>query len=283
MAILNYCITWRYLIIKNNGGICTLDKKLRVAIADDSSEVRSVLNHALGKTDYVEVVALCENGEQVLTVLKNQKIDLLILDIIMPYLDGMGVLEKIIDEHMTMPEVIVLSSVGNEEVVQHMMQMGVRYYMVKPFKTELLVRRIESIVHGSSTTPPRIYERPHTNRERSLDETITSIFLTIGIPAHIKGYQFLRKGVKMVMEEPTIINAITKQLYPGIAKTYDTSASKVERAIRHAIEVAWSRGKIENINKIFGYNIYTKNDKPTNGEFIALVADKLSMENRAII
>lgn len=260
-----------------------MDKKLRVAIADDSSEVRSVLNHALGKTDYVEVVALCENGEQVLTVLKNQKIDLLILDIIMPYLDGMGVLERIIDEHMTMPEVIVLSSVGNEEVVQHMMQMGVRYYMVKPFKTELLVRRVESIVHGSSTAPPRIYERPHTNRERSLDETITSIFLTIGIPAHIKGYQFLRKGVKMVMEEPTIINAITKQLYPGIAKTYDTSASKVERAIRHAIEVAWSRGKIENINKIFGYNIYTKNDKPTNGEFIALVADKLSMENRAII
>ncbi len=260
-----------------------MEKKLRVAIADDSSEVRSILNLALSNTNYVDVVSLCENGEQVITVLKEQKIDLLVLDIIMPYLDGMGVMERIIDENIPMPEVIILSSVGNEEVVQHMMQMGVRYYMVKPFKSELLVKRIESIVHGASNAAPKVFERTHNIRQSSLDETINSIFLTIGIPAHIKGYQFLRTGVKMVMEEPTIINAITKQLYPGIAKVYETSASKVERAIRHAIEVAWSRGKIENINQIFGYNIYTKNDKPTNGEFIALVADKLSLEKRAIV
>lgn len=114
-----------------------------------------------------------------------------------------------------------------------------------------------------------------------MDEEITSIFLTIGIPAHIKGYHFLREGVKMVMENHDLINSITKELYPGIAKQFNTTASKVERAIRHAIEVAWTRGRIEKINQIFGYNIYTKNDKPTNGEFIALMADKLSMERSA--
>ena len=118
-------------------------------------------------------------------------------------------------------------------------------------------------------------------RTRSLDEEITSIFLTIGIPAHIKGYHFLREAVKMVIEDGELINSITKELYPGVARRFNTTASKVERAIRHAIEVAWTRGRIENINNIFGYNIYTKNDKPTNGEFIALVADKLHIERSA--
>lgn len=117
--------------------------------------------------------------------------------------------------------------------------------------------------------------------EKSVDERISTMFITMGIPAHIKGYTFLREAVKMVIGNPDIINRITKELYPGIARTYDTSASKVERAIRHAIEVAWTRGKIENINDIFGYNVYTRNDKPTNGEFIALIADKLMLENAA--
>ena len=116
---------------------------------------------------------------------------------------------------------------------------------------------------------------------RSIDEKITSIFLTVGIPAHIKGYQYLRSAIKMSVEDNSLINRITKQLYPEIANMYDTSPSKVERAIRHAIEVAWTRGKIENINQVFGYNVYTKNDKPTNGEFIALVADTLILEQSA--
>ena len=123
-----------------------------------------------------------------------------------------------------------------------------------------------------------ITENYNERHKKSLDENITSIFLSIGIPAHIKGYQFLRIAVKKVMEKPTLINAITKELYPCVAEDFETTPSKVERAIRHAIEVAWSRGKIENINEIFGYNIYTKNDKPSNGEFIALIADKLTIE-----
>ena len=116
---------------------------------------------------------------------------------------------------------------------------------------------------------------------RSIDEKISSVFITIGIPAHIKGYHFLREAIKMVVENPDIINRITKELYPGIAKRFNTSPSKVERAIRHAIEVAWTRGRIDNINQVFGYNVYNKNDKPTNGEFIALIADKLIIEKSA--
>ena len=120
-----------------------------------------------------------------------------------------------------------------------------------------------------------VYEKPKT---KQLDEKITNIFITVGIPAHIKGYQFLREAIKMAINSPEIINSITKKLYPSIADKFDTSASKVERAIRHAIEVAWNRGKIENINNLFGIRVYGNNEKPTNGEFIALVADKMLIE-----
>ena len=145
--------------------------------------------------------------------------------------------------------------------------------MVKPLDMDILKARILELFNPGADSLPRM-----SYPQKSLDEKITSVFLTIGIPAHIKGYHYLREAVRMVFYEPDLINRITKELYPGIAKRFSTSASKVERAIRHAIEVAWTRGRIENINQIFGYNIYGKNDKPTNGEFIALVADKLIME-----
>ncbi|MGI6005584.1 MAG: sporulation transcription factor Spo0A, partial [Christensenellales bacterium] len=168
-----------------------------------------------------------------------------------------------------------------EDFIRRAIDMGVRYYMVKPYDMEVLVRRVRETktsraVRSSSIQPiamPAV---------RSLDEQITSIFLMIGIPAHIKGYQYLREAVKMVMNNNDVINRITKELYPGIAQQCGTTASKVERAIRHAIEVAFSRGRIENINQVFGINIYNKGDKPTNGEFIALVADKLCMERKSL-
>jgi two-component system response regulator (stage 0 sporulation protein A) len=160
------------------------------------------------------------------------------------------------------------------------MELGASYYMVKPFDNHVLNRRIQEVAGQKSGAPVRSLLTMPTGH-KSLDEKITSIFLMIGIPAHIKGYQFLREAVRMVIEHSDVINRITKELYPSIAKRYDTSSSKVERAIRHAIEVAWSRGKIDNLNQIFGYTIYAKGDKPTNGEFIALVADKLLMEQSA--
>ena len=156
--------------------------------------------------------------------------------------------------------------------------MGARYYMVKPCPVETVYRRIVQTLETEKTTGGVL---SFAQTPKSFDEKVTAIFLVAGIPAHIKGYHYLREGIRLVYEDPDLINRITKELYPGIAKKFGTSASKVERAIRHAIEVAWTRGKIENLNGLFGYNIYGKNDKPTNGEFIALVADKLLMEEQS--
>ncbi len=257
-------------------------EKLKVAIAEDNQRLGELLGDALNSTDFAEVVAIVENGEDALLALTDKEVDVLILDLILPVLDGIGVLEKIIEQDIKIPEIMVLSAMSQEDIIQRVMQLGVHYYMVKPFNIDLICKRVKEIAgNGRPVTRSRIYHSSPMNSARSLDEEITSIFLTIGIPAHIKGYQFLREAVKMVMDKPTLINSITKELYPGIGVTFETTASKVERAIRHAIEVAWNRGRIENINEIFGYNIYTKNDKPTNGEFIALVADKLSMERSA--
>ena len=153
--------------------------------------------------------------------------------------------------------------------------MGVSYYINKPCTTNSVTERIKDVF---SLKAPTNNDSDKRNKSRVIDEKISNIFITVGIPAHIKGYQFLREAIKMAIDTPEIINSITKKLYPAIAEKYDTSASKVERAIRHAIEVAWNRGKIENINSIFGLKVYTSNEKPTNGEFIALVADKMLLE-----
>lgn len=154
------------------------------------------------------------------------------------------------------------------------MQYGASYFLAKPFDYNTALKVINDFSN------PRPVQRSQVNvrKNKTLDERIANLFISVGIPAHIKGYQFLREAIKMTIETPEIINSITKQLYPGIAQRYQTSASKVERAIRHAIEVAWNRGKIENINNVFGIKIYAPNEKPTNGEFIALVADKLLLE-----
>ena len=157
------------------------------------------------------------------------------------------------------------------------LNLGAKYFIAKPFDSQNIRSRILDVIRLSRGTDP-FPDRPELRRT-SLDEKISSVFISIGIPAHIKGYHFLREAVKMVVENPDSINRITKELYPGIARKFTTSSSKVERAIRHAIEVAWTRGKIENINELFGFKVYGKNDKPTNGEFIALIADKLTLEN----
>ena len=170
-----------------------------------------------------------------------------------------------------------MSALSGEGFIQKAITMGVNYYMVKPVDYSLLENRIVEVVRGDFIS---VKDEPSITpvKTKQLDEKITNIFITVGIPAHIKGYQFLREAIKMAIDTPEIINSITKRLYPSIADKFETSASKVERAIRHAIEVAWNRGKIENINSLFGIKVYCSNEKPTNGEFIALVADKMLIE-----
>ena len=258
-----------------------MQEKVKVLVADDNGMTREMMHQGLGRMEEVQVVGLAANGQEAVELLRKYQPDILVLDLVMPVLDGVGVLEEIKRLPGKHPDVLVLSAMGSEDVVNEVMRYGVRYFMVKPFEIEQICRRIRDIIdqnHGGKSTG---FTMGSSIRPKSGDEEITSVFLTIGIPAHIKGYQYLREAVKMVMEDKQLIGSITKELYPGIAERFDTSASKVERAIRHAIDVAWTKGRIENINRIFGYTIYPLHDKPTNGEFIALLADKMSMEHSA--
>lgn len=252
--------------------------KYRILLADSSTQFQNAVRDHLLTQDTIERVDVVNDGQAALDAMAGSHYDVLLCDLIMPRLDGFELLERLASGLVeSPPATIVVSAMRHEDMVRQACTLGARYFMVKPVDPETLYKRILDMLEN--TYAQRSQTCTMGNRPQTLDEKIASIFLIIGIPAHIKGYHYLREAVRMVYYEPTLINRITKELYPGIAKRFQTSASKVERAIRHAIEVAWTRGKIENINQIFGYNIYSKNDKPTNGEFIALVADKLIMES----
>ncbi|MEG1548335.1 MAG: sporulation transcription factor Spo0A [Clostridia bacterium] len=252
--------------------------KYRILLADGNTQFQGVMREYLIAQDRVAQVDVVSDGQAALDSLRSGHYDVLICDLIMSRLDGFELLERmnsgLIDNP---PATIVVSAMRHEDMVRQACSLGAKYFMVKPVEPDTLYKRILDMLESSPDYRSQICSM--STQPKTLDEKITSVFLIIGIPAHIKGYHYLREAVRMVYFEPELINRITKELYPGIGKRFMTSASKVERAIRHAIEVAWTRGKIENINQIFGYNIYGKNDKPTNGEFIALVADKLIMES----
>jgi len=250
----------------------------KILIADDSESIVEMLRLNMGLLDHVRVLPPVANGLQAMQVLQEEHPDLVIMDLILPHRDGMSILEEIARMPAPRPEVIILSAMHSEEIVTRVMNLGARYFMLKPFDVEHLCRKVREILQGPPASEKLTYSQSMGMRSQTLDEEIASVFLSIGIPAHIKGYNFLRHAVKMVMEEPALISAITKELYPGIAEHFDTSASRVERAIRHAIDVAWTRGRIDHINQIFGVTVYTIRDKPTNGEFIALLADKMKLE-----
>lgn len=215
------------------------------------------------------------NADEAFVSISKEKPDLVILDLLLSNTDGFEFIEKVKKIHDNDISFVVCSNISHDKFVAKAINNGVSYFMMKPINCELVSKRIFDIFNQAE--PQKIIPM---QKVRALEEKISIIFMTVGIPAHIKGYKFLREAIKMSVENPNIINSITKELYPSIAKKFETSASKVERAIRHAIEVAWNRGKIENINNLFGVAVYSSNDKPTNGEFIALVADKMLMENQ---
>ena len=206
------------------------------------------------------------------------KADVLVLDLIVPQQDGISVLEQVVQMPPQLrPEVIITSWFASKEIIQHTLSLGAKYFMVKPYSMDNLKRRVLEIVGAKQERRLNQSIAP-IPAERSLDEKITSIFLTVGIPAHIKGYQYLRDAIVMSVNDMDMLNSITKILYPTIAKKYQTTSSRVERAIRHAIEVAWSRGKMDTIDEMFGYTIHNGKGKPTNSEFIALITDRIRLE-----
>lgn len=247
----------------------------KVILLDESLVERINYREAFEKAGDFEIINESNDGQKGYEMICEQKPDLVVMDIVLETYDGFELLDKLMKvEHK--PKILVVSSLKNDGFIQKAIDSGASYYMLKPIISELLVKRSRELFENKVVESMLSIQK--NSRVRAIEEKLSNIFLTIGIPAHIKGYQFLREAVKLAMKEPSIINSITGQLYPNIAKIFSTSASKVERAIRHAIEVAWNRGKIENINEIFGIKVYNTNEKPTNGEFIALVADKMLFE-----
>jgi len=242
--------------------------KTRIMIVDDNLEYLKEAKEYFENSSIIDLAFVAHNGEEALNILKNNNLDVMVLDLVMPIIDGFGVLEQM---QKGACKVIVASMLSQDIFIAKAMNLGADYYLLKPFNFSILE---EKILEQTRKVSHKI-----TKANKTSDERITNIFITVGIPAHIKGYQFLREAIKLAIDNPDIINSITKRLYPSVADKFDTSPSKVERAIRHAIEVAWNRGKIENINTLFGVRVYSHNEKPTNGEFIALVADKMLLES----
>ena len=259
--------------------------KLNVAIADDNERILTMLDEVLTADDDITVVGTARNGEQAYEMILDKKPDVVLLDLVMPGIDGLGVMDKVHAEKNaeSMPSFIIISGIQNESVAENAMSAGATYYIMKPFDNDIVLSRIKNVRRpaagrGAEVRKVNAYEKAEETKERNLEADVTDIIHEIGVPAHIKGYQYLRDAIVMSVNDMDMLNSITKILYPTIAKKYQTTSSRVERAIRHAIEVAWSRGKMDTIDELFGYTIHTGKGKPTNSEFIALIADKIRLE-----
>ncbi len=267
-----------------------MNKEISVVLADDSEDfVRSVKNY-LDTVDGIRVAATAYNGREAVEMVRELKPDVLLLDMIMPQLDGLGVLQKLRNTPLEKkPVCMALSGVSQTRTMQRAMELGSAYFMLKPVEMETLSERIfefagapqpaAAVATAAKASAPSPAAAPKTE-PKDLERVVTSLIHDIGIPAHIKGYQFIRSAILMAIDNIEVINHITKQLYPDLAKMYKTTPSRIERAIRHAIEVAWNRGRVETMESLFGYTISAEKGKPTNSEFIAMLADHLRLQMR---
>ncbi|MBQ8299702.1 MAG: sporulation transcription factor Spo0A [Clostridia bacterium] len=265
-----------------------MQDKIKVVIADDNVEFAEILKEFLNHKENIEVIDVVNDGESAVKALEEKEPDIALLDIIMPKLDGIGVLEKIRNSsRCEKTNFIMLSAIGHDAITQKTMLLGANYYLIKPFDLELLAKRIKEISNGLQENTKyvsmvRETKRPYiAENTDSLEALVTNIIHEVGVPAHIKGYQYIREAITIAVKDMEVINSITKQLYPMLARKFKTTPSRVERAIRHAIEVAWTRGQMDVNNSMFGNTIASSKGKPTNSEFIAMIADKLRLEMKS--
>lgn len=277
-----------------------MPKKISVAIIDDNETLCQSFKKSIDETDDLETIGIASNGEDGLNLIMEQKPDVIVLDVIMPRMDGIELLERL--ESLPLEKksaVIMVSAVSHDTIASRAMMLGAQYYLLKPIQNnEILIKRIRQIAQNNkeatastcealgfgdsfSLTENRSHSFSPQTEQDKLESIITDVIHEIGVPAHIKGYNYLREAISLCIHDREFINSITKMLYPTVARSYQTTSSRVERAIRHAIEVAWSRGREEILNSIFGYTIDTNKGKPTNGEFIAMISDsiRLKMKN----
>lgn len=257
--------------------------KLNVAIADDNEVTRELLGNIVSGDDELRLVGTAKDGEEACLLIKEKEPDVVLLDIVMPKLDGLGVLDRIRTDQTLKhrPTFLMVSAVSNERITEDVFERGADYYIMKPFDNSIILDRIKTVLKRKNTKEIRkVFEidRSEPDSLKTLEEDVTEIIHEVGVPAHIKGYQYLREAIIMSVNNMDMLNSITKILYPGIAKKFQTTPSRVERAIRHAIEVAWSRGKMDTLDDLFGYTISNGKGKPTNSEFIALITDKIRLQ-----
>lgn len=260
-------------------------RKISVCLVDDNRELIQLMEDYFDEQEDIEVIGTALNGRDCLEMLQELNPEVLILDIIMPHVDGLAVLQTIKEKkNQSNPSVIMLTAFGQEEVMKKAVDLGASYFILKPFDLDNLANQVRqvagtrTVLTSSSNSTTGLKKE---KKKKDLEASITNIIHEIGVPAHIKGYMYLREAITMVYNDIELLGSITKVLYPDIAKKYNTTASRVERAIRHAIEVAWNRGNIDSISALFGYTVSISKTKPTNSEFIAMVADRLRLDHKA--
>lgn len=260
-------------------------EKINVAVVDDNEKILENICDTLIKDDSINIIGKAKNGEEAYELIRKSSPDVVVLDLIMPKMDGLSLMDKIHKDGtiIKLPFFIITSAISNETVIQDAFGFGAGYYMLKPFEIDMIADRIKSAKNYNKRIPEnKKLIAPHEDKkqfmDRNIESDVTAIIHDVGVPAHIKGYQYLREAIIMCVNDNDMLNSITKILYPTIAKKFQTTSSRVERAIRHAIEVAWNRGKMDTIDELFGYTINAEKGKPTNSEFIALIADKIRLE-----
>ena len=248
-----------------------MENKIRVLLADSSEEFRILLKENIEKSGEFTLVGLTGSGREALELAKTVHPQLVLADVALPELDGLSLLQEL-QKMSHAPQTIVISAFCNDRTIQEAMNRGAFYFMAKPVHLPSLMEQMRFAVQGE--------EKEETSYSPALESRVTAIIHEVGVPAHIKGYQYVREAIMIAVEDMDVINAVTKVLYPEVAKRFGTTPSRVERAIRHAIEVAWDRGDLETLQKYFGYTVNSAKGKPTNSEFIAMIADRLSLQQK---
>ncbi len=260
-----------------------METKIRVMIADSGEDFRTLMADALALENDIELVAAAGDGLEALTLAAETRPDVLLLDLVLPKVDGFGVMQRLSEGGIDTVTMIV-SAFYNEAMVSRCAENGAYYFMPKPCDISEILRHIrQAVAPRRAMTPAIVPAMGARLPESNLEATVTEIIHEIGVPAHIKGYQYLREAIIITINDMDVINAVTKVLYPAVAKKYGTTPSRVERAIRHAIEVAWDRGDLETLQKFFGYTVSNIKGKPTNSEFIAMISDHLSLKRKAAL
>ena len=256
-----------------------MEKLIKVYIADAGDAHRTVLKNILDADGGFVITGSTGNGNEAAMRIKETQPDVVIMDVILSGMDGLGVMQSVASLEGQKPLFIIVSAFFDEHTLNAASSYGAVYFVQKPFDASIIPDRIRSLTGNSSAAVSAL----PTPQLPSLEAHVTDIIHEIGVPAHIKGYKYIRESIIMAVEDMEVINAVTKVLYPAVAKRFDTTPSRVERAIRHAIEVAWDRGDIETLQKYFGYTVSNIKGKPTNSEFVAMIADRISLQRKRAV